>query len=604
MENKERIPCSLKEVNGFKYLQRGKEKYFVNDIIELDNAVNEDTGKPLKFEIVDIMTSNHITAFNAKSGRSIIPTSQIKSFYYKKDIKKYIHKNSPRIYESPEDKLIVDSYGNSGYIKDMIIVKKKLVVKSMCTKILIDSNEDNGTWILTSEIMSIPHYKCAITDKLYVTHYRAACYEVKLTDNDPYFQTTAKYANKESVKSLLTCNYKILGKAFSPEIIYLLNGEELLKSFPDKFVIGPRSGQIILKSQIMSDGYRAYPSGYYFPEFKNLKKFQPNDNEFNYRWGLDSPTHLITEGLKYTFGVEIEMADCSFNNKLLQDFNIMVEKDGSITNSRREKYGPEIITGILKGDQGLAHLQSLCNELANKGEVNHTCGIHTHIGSADFNNTNLVMLYKLLKHIEDDIFNMLPKSRRENKYCRRLPNLDFNFDGCTTIMDMKIRVDNYYTELFTKAADSPPSDKLNKTKNHPKGAKVQYDQTNIRYCWANFIPALFNTRMTNPPSYTIEFRCFNASTNFTKIKNWLKICMALVNFAENSHSDIMSNTVTLKGEVLPLTLKNVMNKVYPKSYRIINEFIDMRTALFENVETEDIKNENEVNDNLKLKQLI
>jgi hypothetical protein len=30
----------------------------------------------------------------------------------------------------------------------------------------------------------------------------------------------------------------------------------------------------------------------------------------------------------------------------------------------------------------------------------------------------------------------------------------------------------------------------------------------------------------------------------------------------------------------------------------------MRTALFENVETEDIKNENEVNDNLKLKQLI
>ena len=30
----------------------------------------------------------------------------------------------------------------------------------------------------------------------------------------------------------------------------------------------------------------------------------------------------------------------------------------------------------------------------------------------------------------------------------------------------------------------------------------------------------------------------------------------------------------------------------------------MRTALFENVETEDIKNENEVNVNLKLKQLI
>ena len=47
-----------------------------------------------------------------------------------------------------------------------------------------------------------------------------------------------------------------------------------------------------------------------------------------------------------------------------------------------------------------------------------------------------------------------------------------------------------------------------------------------------------------------------------------------------------------------------MNKVYPKSYRIINEFIDMRTALFTSVDLEDIKNENEVNVNLKLKQLI
>jgi len=607
MEEKERVLASLEQINGFKYLKRGKEKYFIGDFVELVGDLEESNNKPKKYEIVSFMHGLGgdiaITCFNRKEGIGLFRVESIKSFYYKKDIKKYVHRGCPRVFEAKEDQLVTDHFGNKGYIQDMILADKKLVIKSLCTKILINNQENSFKWVLNTELAHTNHFKCFYDNQLYVSEYKM--YAFKVTQiSETQFSAENVPVNRGAKEKLISCNLKVLSSAYSSEIVYLLNGDEILKDHSDKFIIGPRSGQLILKSKLKSDGYRQYDNGYYFPEFKNFKRHNPFNKDFNYKFGLDSPTNLITEGLKYTFGVEIEMADCTFTPTMMQDYNIMVEKDGSITNSRDEKYGPEIITGVLKGDHGFAHLQALCNELANKGEVNHTCGIHTHIGSADFNSTNIVLLFKLLKHLEEDIFNMLPKSRRENKYCRRLPNLDFNFDGCNTIMDMKIRVDNYYTELFTKAADSPPSDKLNKTKNHPKGAKVNYDQTNIRYCWANFIPALFNTRLTNPPSNTIEFRCFNASTNFIKIKNWLKICMALVSFAENCHSDIMSNTVTLKGEVLPLTLKNIMNKVYPKSYRIINEFIDIRTELFKDVDLEDIKNENEVNVNLKLKQLI
>lgn len=598
-------------VNGFNYVQVNKVKYFAGDYVIL-NSFDLQNNKPIKFVIEEVYLSKlpgSFVKFNSDH-TGVYPLSAPKlskdfgGFYYKKDEKKYVRQCNPRLYEADPNTEICDSYGNKGLMSNMVLVEGKLVVKDICTQIFYSDKQDDNAWILTKSLERISYFKCPINGKIYHANHGITTYNVRpLKENKDYFEVSSTTVSKGEEVKLTTVDLRILHPQYGREIVSLINPEVILESAPTKFMIGPKSGQIILVSELKKDGYRKYKNDLYFPEFKNLKSLKPGDMEFNSKWGLDSQTHLITEGLKYTFGVEIEMADCSFTPSMTKDYNIMVEKDGSIRNTRGEKYGPEVITGVLKGDNGFAHLQAICNELASKGEVNSSCGIHLHVGSADFNNTNVVLLYKLLKAVEEDVFNMLPKSRRNNEYCRKLPNLDFNFDECTTIMDMKIRVDNYYTELFTKAANSPPNDKYNKMTNHPKGAKVGYDHSNIRYCWSNFIPALFNTRNSIPPSYTIEFRCFNASTNFTKIKNWTKICMALVNFAENFHSDIMSNSVTLNGEVLPLTLKNVCAKVYPKSYRIINEFIDIRTETFRSDE-EDIKNENELQTNLKLKQLI
>ena len=597
MENTE--PC-IKSINNFDYLLLNGIKYFIGDFIKVNN---------IKFRIenfTSLMHNNIAVEVSNKSIRTFINANTIEGFYYKKDIKKYSIQRKPRIYEFPLDTIVTDCFGKQDKLSKMVFAEGKLCNIDDCVKYMGNPYSDIVKYIHKTQITRIGSQIacCTITNIYYDKTSIKKAYKITFDNLASKFIPVQVLVNSKSYLELPSTYLKYFNPTSREhDKIIITNADYLLTKHNDIFVIGPKSGMIVRKDRLkQDDGYKKYDNGYYFPEFSNLKS-KSNDTSFNYKFGLDSNTHLITEGLKYTFGVEIEMADCCFPPHFFTDMNIKVEKDGSIKNTRGEKYGPEVITGVLKGDKGFEHLQYICTELAKRSEINHTCGIHTHIGNANFNNANIVMLFKLAKILEKDIFRMLPVSRSKNEYCRALPDLDFNFNNCNSIMDLKIRIDNYYTELFTLAANCPPNDKVNKTKNHPRGAKVGYDHNNIRYCWINFIPALFNTRNTNPPSYTIEFRPFNASTNFTKIKNWIKICMAIVNFSENYHRDIMKGVVTIDGKEQPITLKNVVRKIYPKSYRKLTEFIDTRTEIFSSSHNEDV-DVNSDNVKLNIKQLI
>lgn len=607
-------------INGFDYIQINDVKYFIGDFIKITQNPKE------KWKIVTFNTVSQpnktefyrIGLINNKKQIAEVLCENVLEFYYKKDYKKYFLQKKKRVYENDPDIMVKDCFGSEDKLSNMIVYQGKLVSKSNCVQVYTGYDE-SIIIVPKTEVMKYGVYasytQCYINGIYYPYNKIKNAYIANLVDNPEIITEsnihaltsfTKVFVNNNDFCNLLTIPSKYfpnLGSTDSQSKLFLINGKEFLEAYKKIFIIGPKSGMIVRKDRLKKDdNYCQYPNGYYFPEFSNLQD-KTNDINHNYRFGLDSNTHLITEGLKYTFGVEIEMADCCFPPHFFTDMNIKVEKDGSIKNTRGEKYGPEVITGVLKGDKGFEHLQYICTELAKRSEINYTCGIHTHIGNANFNNANIVMLFKLAKALEKDIFNMLPASRGNNEYCRKLPNLDFNFNNCTSVMDLKIRIDNYYTELFTLAADCPPSDKVNKTKNHPRGAKVGYNHSNIRYCWINFIPALFNTRNTNPPCYTVEFRPFNASTNFIKIKNWIKICMAIVNFSENYHKDIINNYIMFDNNKEPITLKNVIKKVYPKSYRKLNEFIDSRTQIFSATADED--NDVESTDQkLNIKQLI
>ena len=50
-----------------------------------------------------------------------------------------------------------------------------------------------------------------------------------------------------------------------------------------------------------------------------------------------------------------------------------------------------------------------------------------HTGGIKFNNELIVYLYKLSLLVEKEIFSMMPVSRRENEYCKKLKPFKFNF---------------------------------------------------------------------------------------------------------------------------------------------------------------------------------
>lgn len=360
-------------------------------------------------------------------------------------------------------------------------------------------------------------------------------------------------------------------------------------------------------------------------EANHTKKIT-GDKLQDYKNGTDSPTFLITEGRNYTFGVEIETSKGIVPNYLGKLYNFKTVRDGSIS-------GGEYVTGVMKGDKGFENTQGLCNELAKRTDIDKKCGVHIHIGGATFNQTFIVSAWKLGQILERDLYDILPPSRRNNEYCKPLPILDFNFTNLDSSEDLKIRIENYYNEIFKTLAKSYPSKNYNKFTNHPRGARCGYDHSTPRYCWLNFVPAVFNTKeaprrrdeeevirdeeevirdraaiqvvegLRNPAnavprnkkctSYTLEFRSHSGTTNFTKIKNWIKICMAFVNFADSHYNSVFNGYILEGTKRKDITLERILQIVYPKTSASLIAYINKRKESFNSIGFSEISETNE-----------
>lgn len=244
-------------------------------------------------------------------------------------------------------------------------------------------------------------------------------------------------------------------------------------------------------------------------KIKNTKGYLPFKNVASKnpllkgKIGDKSQTYLITEGLKYTFGVELEV---NRGNILMQTaargLNISCVRDGSINGGDG---GPEYVTGVLTGDNGITHLQKICNELSSRTTVDKSCGVHLHLGNIDFTKKFLVNSYILAYYLQKEIFQTLPRSRRKNEYCKELPNLKFRLSIGNTIED-QIALEEDYNALFKYiSADKleHPTFEYNKSRQHPAGAKCGYNHNTPRYCWLNYVPAMFDTRGNK--SYSLDF---------------------------------------------------------------------------------------------------
>ncbi len=310
--------------------------------------------------------------------------------------------------------------------------------------------------------------------------------------------------------------------------------------------------------------------------------------------GQISPSYTITEGLPYTFGVEIECCKGFLPSWVAcsKQLNVLCIRDGSINNGEG---GAEYVTGVLKGDTGFRQLQDICLELSRRTLVNATCGNHFHIGNINFSKQFLVNSYKLALLLEEEIFSTLPASRRSNRYCKKLKKFKFR-PAINSNINYEIDLEEDYNALFKYISVEKvnnPTFEYNKSKQHPLGAKCGYNHDTPRYCWLNYVPAMFNTR--NNGSYSLEFRAMNGSTNFTKIKNTLLLNFAFCAFAEKHPEEIVEG----------ITIETVISRIFPKKAKSLNRFFNLRKELFKNVEIEKEEYKQSIDENkLSIKELI
>lgn len=319
-----------------------------------------------------------------------------------------------------------------------------------------------------------------------------------------------------------------------------------------------------------------------YTEYRDYNKFDNKVNIRNltekttaYKYGLISPSYRSTYSLRYTFGVEVECSKSYVPNNISRVFNMSCVRDGSLN---AQKGGPEYVTGVLIGDAGVMHLQRIINYLSERSTIDRYCGIHTHIGGFKPTKEFALAIFILAYKLQNEIFAMLPPTRRENEYCRLIPaniikklktRLKVNgekYEKVAALEDAHDLLVEYvgaldllggkdkYLSSKGLPKDSILGKFLNKRNTHPMGRKANYNHKTPRYEWINLVPLLFNEK--GPDVYTVEFRPHSASLNFLKIKNWLVLCMLIVKYAEDNAQTILYNDDEI-------TLSKVITSVLP-----------------------------------------
>jgi hypothetical protein len=172
-----------------------------------------------------------------------------------------------------------------------------------------------------------------------------------------------------------------------------------------------------------------------------------------------------------------------------------VKPDGSLTPDSgipvfdTHTIDAEVVSPILKGRKGLKMLKVVLATIEPFTKISRRCGVHVHHGVTEAETTPLALAWM---NIEDVFMQTLPKSRRNNIYCRT-----WKYRGAR-----KERMDSHHTGL----------DFWN--------IYLSDRRTNLNF-------SSYSLRKT------VEFRCAGGSTDFVKIGNWIVATQAVVENATN-----------------------------------------------------------------------
>ncbi|WP_291726188.1 amidoligase family protein [Bernardetia sp.] len=214
-------------------------------------------------------------------------------------------------------------------------------------------------------------------------------------------------------------------------------------------------------------------------------KFKPI--HFNRQFGVEIEAYNVTKAklkrelIKLGIRVEIE----NYNHTTKTHWKIIT--DASI----RGANGFEIVSPILKGEDGLEQLKKVCQALKNcNAYINKSCGLHIHFDASQFKLKqfkNILLNYASLENVIDMF---LPNSRRanNNNYCKSIINHKSAIENASTIHQLTAAIPQRYNKLNTKSY-------------------TKYK--------------------------TIEFRHHSGTVEFDKIHNWIVFLHNLVEYSKD-----------------------------------------------------------------------
>ncbi|MBQ0073623.1 MAG: amidoligase family protein [Prevotella sp.] len=225
---------------------------------------------------------------------------------------------------------------------------------------------------------------------------------------------------------------------------------------------------------------------------------------------------------RYTFGVELE---CNVPwQSVINDNNAMFKYAGYTHVNERTMFkfvtdvsvvgenSIECVSPILNvSTTGFNTMKKACKALNDKGAtVNNSCGYHVHIGAEGMTDKQYINFFVNYAHCEKVIDSFMAKSRRENNayYCKSIRGFLNGLATCTTKEDVQRLFGHGHITDWRQGA---------------------------RYY------------KVNPMAYvghkTLEIRHHQGTTDYTKVSNWVKFNLALVEFSKNHRLSADINSI-------------------------------------------------------------
>lgn len=266
--------------------------------------------------------------------------------------------------------------------------------------------------------------------------------------------------------------------------------------------------------------------------------------DFRYSKQLNSDLSL-TGGLGYTFGIELECSAGEIPTASLESLNVALAGDGSVGAN-------EYVSGILHGTYGMEEAGKIVSEFRKSCLVDDRCGVHVHVGGTKsrfsttpkFGKKFAIDAIKLGTMLEGELYMMSPVSRTPNlKYCAGIAQ-----------KYSKINDKNWRSHLgdfvFGNSHTWEDGDEKRELGRWTTG----------RYKWLNLVNCCSKSRQN-----TIEIRIWPGTTSYNKLRGYILISLAFVNFIDNHSNEIWSKE--------SLSLKDIIVAAYGEESEITESLI-------------------------------